>query len=462
MNRIVTVTLLAGLLTPLALIAAEPSSADAAAAQAQAEAEFESNYKAMVEEAERAREQAETARKEAMKASELAREAARLDAQQARAEARQTTQQAEQAARERGRRQQELEHVREELSKAHRELREAQREVARAHREVSRANTAKKEFRVVNLGDRAVIGVVLGSESTEGVKIVGVSPDGPAERAGIRAGDILVSLNGENLAGSEHKGRESIYRVMDTAKAGVEMPVTLLRDGKTRDVTLIPEQREPLAWQSMISIAPEAPDAADLPDVPGVSDAPNAPNAPKVSVERIVVPQVDTREIEMRIQQLNKNLRSHKFTVVVPDDVDVDENGDFEFPESFDFEFQGYSDLAEQAMHDANIWFGLPLSQGLELATINEGLGAYFKTDRGVLVVRAKDDNAYQLKSGDVVLKINETAVDTPADMMRALREVEPGTEVGFDIKRDRKDKSITVTMPEDRLGYSWSVDSTR
>ena len=459
MNRIVTITtLLAGLLAPLALIAAGPSAADADATEAQteAEAEFDSNYKAMVEEVVRAREQAETARKEAMKAAELAREAARLDAQQAQLKAGQTTRQTERATRERERRQQELEHVREELSKAHRELREAQREVARAHREVSRANSVKKEFRVVNLGDRAVIGVVLGSESTDGVRIVGVSPDGPAERAGIRAGDILVSLNGESLAGSDHKGRETIYRVMDTAKAGVELPVTLLRDGKTQDVTLIPEQREPLAWQSMISIAPEAPDAADLPEVSAV------PNAPEVSVERIVVPQVDRREIKERIEQINRKLQSHRFTVVVPDELDIDENGDFEFPESFDFEFQGYSELAEQAMHDANIWFGLPLSQGLELATINEELGAYFKTDRGVLVIRAKDDNAYQLKSGDVVLKINETAVNTPADMMRALREVEPGTEVGFEIKRDRKNKSIAVTMPEDRLGYRWSVDSSR
>ncbi len=59
--------------------------------------------------------------------------------------------------------------------------------------------------------------------------IVGLAKDGPAQRADLRTGDVLLSVAGSsvhNLAG--------LYRrVWSLGAAGVEVPFSIYRDGKT-------------------------------------------------------------------------------------------------------------------------------------------------------------------------------------------------------------------------------------
>lgn len=388
-------------------------------------------YEAMLEEAERARAEAEAARTEATRVAERARETARLRAELQREEAQLTEH-------ERERQRAEMERVREELSRAHRELREATREVARAHGEVARASSEHVFAHQINLGDRAVIGVILGPQTDEGVGIIGVSPDGPAERAGLQAGDTLLSLRGESLA-RENGGRDRIHGVMQEVQPGETLAVVVDRDGETWNFDIVAERREPSSWQTLLEIP----------------DAPLAPGAPNVIVERIEVPKIDEEALNRHIQELTEELQARKFKFVLPDGLPVGPDGEPVLPESFDVEILELSELAGNALRETNIWFGLPQAGGLELATVNEGLGAYFKTDRGVLVLEAREGNAYTLEAGDVVLSVDGKAVDTPADLMRALRGAEPGQPVELSIKRDRRDRTLTVTMPENRLGFA-------
>jgi len=402
--------------------------------EAEQEAPTKAEYQAMVEEAERARSEAETARREAMKAAQMARETARIHAEILKEQAKLERLEGAELSEERAIQEKEMARAREELSRAHRELREATREVARAHRDLARTDEVHRVIKVVNLGDRAVIGVVLGKESDEGVELIGVSPDGPAERAGLKQGDILVSLRGVDLSGG-HESREEIFQIMADTEAGEELAVVALRDGQPWEFTVTPEQREPSSWQSMIRI-------------PEVEPVDGVHGERHIVVERIEVPEIDVDALAARVEELTENLKTREFLYVSP-------GGDeFEFEGDFDVDIEAYSKLAGHAMQEANVWFGLPHSQGLELATVNEGLGAYFKTDHGVLVIKAKKANAYQLESGDVILKIGATSVESPADMMRVLREIEPGSEIDIEIMRNRKDKTLTVKMPENRLGY--------
>ena len=383
-------------------------------------------HQLMLEEAERARAEAETMRIEASKTAEMARETtARLRAERAREKALSKRAMTEERAREKALEQEELARAREELGRAHRELREATREVARAHRELSHVDRVHTTVRHVNLGDRAVIGVVLGKETEKGVEIMGISPDGPAERAGLQQGDILVSIRGVNLADND-EAREAIFEVMREAGDGEELAVVVERDGETWDYVVTAEMREPRGWQSVIRI----PEVEVIEEVTG---------SPRIIVERIEVPDVDDAELAARVAEISARVSANVSSRVDGED--------------FEIEFEEFSDLGGHVMREANIWFGLPHAHGLELATVNESLGAYFKTDHGVLVISAKEDNAYGLQSGDVILAIGSTAVNSPSDMMRALRDAEPGMEIVLAIKRDRRDRTLTAVMPENRLG---------
>jgi C-terminal processing protease CtpA/Prc len=429
------------LASPMVILAQDETTAPAGATNVA--------YQAMLEEAERARAEAEQARAEAMKAAEQAREMARQEALRGRKESAQQLDQAkreQQAAveqKEREKQRQEMERVRDELGRAHRELREASREIAEAHRALAMETQQLAVGRPMNLGDRAVIGVVLGRESEQGVEIIGVSPGGPADLAGLRAGDLLVSIAGKPLGGDSggQAGRETLFQVMDGAEAGDTLAVQVLRDGKPMDFEVTAELREPSSWQTMIRI----------PDVP---PAPGAPAAPQVMVERIVVPEIDEEALQARLRELEQDLQKERFVFISPDGKELEIADDYALPDDFDPKFAELSEMAGHALAEANVWFGLPQAQGLELAAINEGLGAYFKTDRGVLVIRARQGNAYQLESGDVVLTINEKPVNAPSDLMRALREMEPGSEIEIAIKRDRRNKTLSVVMPENRLGF--------
>ena len=69
------------------------------------------------------------------------------------------------------------------------------------------------------------------------VEVVEVVPDSPADRAGLRAEDLIVALDGRPI--------ESVYdvqRMMVADLIGVEVAVTVVRDGRTLDLRLTPAE----------------------------------------------------------------------------------------------------------------------------------------------------------------------------------------------------------------------------
>jgi membrane-associated protease RseP (regulator of RpoE activity) len=94
----------------------------------------------------------------------------------------------------------------------------------------------------------AMLGVNIGGqrERDEGVDVVGVSPGGPAERAGLRAGDVIVAVNGQALKKSGDRSPASqLVAFMRTAEAGQSVKVEYVRDGKRQTIEVKAAPAEP-------------------------------------------------------------------------------------------------------------------------------------------------------------------------------------------------------------------------
>ncbi|WP_257657478.1 trypsin-like peptidase domain-containing protein [Parapedobacter lycopersici] len=83
----------------------------------------------------------------------------------------------------------------------------------------------------------------LGIKEINGLYVNGVTPNGAAEEAGIRKGDIITKLD-DQLIGSSAQLQERIYRL----RPGDKVKLTYKRDGKERDATVtLKEDNRPKA-----------------------------------------------------------------------------------------------------------------------------------------------------------------------------------------------------------------------
>jgi S1-C subfamily serine protease len=84
----------------------------------------------------------------------------------------------------------------------------------------------------------------------------------------------------------------------------------------------------------------------------------------------------------------------------------------------------------------------------LQLATLSPGLGQYFGTNDGWLVVRAPKDSALALKDGDVILEIAGRKSTSPEHAMRILASFEPGETLRLSVMRHQKRETIEGKVP--------------
>ena len=97
-------------------------------------------------------------------------------------------------------------------------------------------------------------------------------------------------------------------------------------------------------------------------------------------------------------------------------------------------------------------WAGTGLGD-LELVELNEGLGRYFGTDKGLLVVAAPQSDAFDLRDGDVIQSIDGREPKDVRHAMRILSSYQSGEKMELGIMRDKKKMTIDVEIPADQHG---------
>ncbi|MCY4262563.1 MAG: DegQ family serine endoprotease [Candidatus Dadabacteria bacterium] len=74
----------------------------------------------------------------------------------------------------------------------------------------------------------------MGHEGTDGALISDISPGSPAEKAGLRRGDVVVKFDGETI-----KEFTSLSKLVAMKAPGTSAKITVVRDGKNKDISVV-------------------------------------------------------------------------------------------------------------------------------------------------------------------------------------------------------------------------------
>ncbi len=104
---------------------------------------------------------------------------------------------------------------------------------------------------------------LLGLPNTSGAVISSVKPDGPAGKAGVLRGDVIVEYNGRPVADSD-----ALVALVVATKPGTTVPVTVYRENQRKSLSITPEELDLEAEAS----GRRSPGPSDQPEPPTVTD----------------------------------------------------------------------------------------------------------------------------------------------------------------------------------------------
>jgi serine protease Do len=226
----------------------------------------------------------------------------------------------------------------------------------------------------------------------KGALVKSVEEGSPAEKAGIKAGDVVVRYQGESVLSASQ-----LARLVRETPSGRTVPIEVFRDGAAQKLTATLGDAERGGWRLDGDLGEFDIPVPEIPPLPAIPTPPLPPLAPKVP--------------------------------------------------------HGFDRWGKRALLDDRLlWFSdEPRKLGLAYQEVSGQLAKYFKLagDSGVLVTNVEADGPAGkagLKAGDVILKFDGRSITDGDDLQRAVQKAEPGREVVVAVQRDGRSLELKLT----------------
>ena len=241
----------------------------------------------------------------------------------------------------------------------------------------------------------------LNDRDIDGVKVLGVSPNSPAEKVGLKSGDIITSLNGTVLIDTDDKSAlKQLTDLMADVEPGDVVDVMYIRDGVTQSARVTSDAMPKPSFKMLFGDKDLTLDGNVDIDIQGLE-----------SLEALS----DLKGLE-KLEELKV------------------------------FEHLGDAFGDSRFIFISNNPFG-----DAELVELTPELGDYFGAKSGLLVIKAPADTDIDLRDGDVIRSIDGREPTSVNHAMRIMRSYEAGEVVNLELLRKKRKRNLSITMPESK-----------